>query len=50
MQFEYSEKSQELIDKVDRFMRDNLYPVEQALQHSIDTAETDGQSRHYLKN
>ena len=28
MQFEYSEKSQELIDKVDRFMRDNLYPVE----------------------
>lgn len=39
MQFEYSEKSQELIDKVDRFMRDNLYPVEQALQHSIDTAE-----------
>lgn len=39
MQFEYSEKTQELIDKVDSFMQKNLYPVEQELQHAIDTAE-----------
>lgn len=38
MQFEHSEKTRQLIDKVDRFLQDNLYPVEKDLQDSIDNA------------
>lgn len=39
MQFEHSSKTKELIAKVDRFLQDNLYPVESELQQSIDNAE-----------
>jgi acyl-CoA dehydrogenase len=39
MQFEHSEKTQELIQKVDQFMIDNLYPVEQELLDYIENAE-----------
>ncbi len=39
MQFQHSEKTSELISKVDQFMQENLYPVEKELQDSIDTAE-----------
>ncbi len=38
MQFEHSERTRQLIDKVDRFLQDNLYPVEKDLQDSIDNA------------
>ena len=39
MQFEHSVKTKELIDKVDHFLTENLYPVEKELQSSIDAAE-----------
>ena len=38
MQFEHSEKVQELIQKVDQFLTDNLYPVEDEIQEYIDNA------------
>ena len=38
MQFEHSEKVQELIQKVDQFLTDNLYPVEEEIQEYIDNA------------
>ena len=38
MQFEHSEKVQELIQKVDQFLTDNLYPVEEEIQECIDNA------------
>jgi len=38
MQFEHSEKTQALIQKVDQFLIDNLYPVEKEIQDFIDNA------------
>jgi acyl-CoA dehydrogenase len=39
MQFEHNEKTQGLIQKVNQFMIDNLYPVEKELQDFIDNAD-----------
>lgn len=38
MQFEHNEKTQDLINKVDQFMQENLYPVEKDLLDFIDNA------------
>ncbi len=39
MHFQHSEKTQNLVNKVDTFLRENLIPVEHELQASIDNAE-----------
>ncbi len=39
MQFKHSPKTLELIDRVDQFLQNHLYPVEKELQESIDQAE-----------
>jgi len=39
MQFEHSDKTNALIEKVDTFLKQNVYPVEKDLQDSIDNAE-----------
>ncbi len=39
MQFEHSDKTKDLIAKVDRFLTEHVYPVEKEIQASIDNAE-----------
>ncbi len=39
MQFEHSEKTKDLISKVDHFLTEHVYPVEKEIQASIDNAE-----------
>ena len=39
MQFQHSEKTRDLIKKIDHFLTTNLYPVEKELQASIDNAD-----------
>ena len=39
MQFEHSEKTKDLISKVDHFLTEHVYPAEKEIQTSIDTAE-----------
>lgn len=39
MQFEHSAKTNELIQQVDTFLREHLYPVEKDIQQSIDNAD-----------
>ncbi len=39
MQFEHSEKTKDLISKVDHFLTEHVYPVEKEIQESIDNAE-----------
>jgi len=39
MQFEHSEKTKDLISKVDHFLTEHVYPVEKDIQASIDNAE-----------
>ena len=50
MQFEHSEKVQELIQKVDQFLTDNLYPVEDEIQEYIDNASDRWLFPRYSKN
>jgi len=39
VQFEHSDKTKDLIAKVDRFLTEHVYPVEKEIQASIDNAE-----------
>jgi len=39
VQFEHSDKTRDLISRVDHFLTENVYPVEKELQASIDNAE-----------
>lgn len=39
MHFEHSEKTQDLISRVDKFLQENLYPVENELQEFIDNSD-----------
>ena len=39
MQFEHSEKTRDLITRVDQFLTEHVYPVEKELQAAIDSAD-----------
>ena len=39
MEFEYSDKTKHLMKEVQRFLDDNLYPIEQELNHAIEEGE-----------